>query len=212
MSKYTRLQLAKRVAWVCFYVVPAISVTWLALTRWNATPADASGVGVRQEPSGIPIDPKDDRTAELLAAFNALPPEPMWTLPPAPKGMRWTGTPRGPIEPSDITYGDWTPDTRPHMQAVIRHLESPAVRKAVAQFAAIETGGCRISSLYARDLRRAAKLLLARVRYDHAGLDNVDAAIDDLLTIYRFAATCCNSGIDIKLNLYLTPVHKYGSC
>lgn len=178
------------------YVAVGVGLLWLTAARWNGMPADPTGAGTgrAQPPSRIPIDPAEDRTREVLAALQALPPEPNWTLPPAPEGMCWAGTPSGPIDPYEIVDGPWTPETRPHMQAVIQYLETPAVRDALGLFAAIPPGGCRISDVHTSNIRRAAKLLGASARYHHAGRDDIDAAIDNLLALLRFSEVCFDSG------------------
>jgi hypothetical protein len=70
-----------------------------------------------------------------------------------------------PIQPSEATDGPWTPETRPHLKAVIDYLETPAAGDAVARLAAIKPGACRLTSAGAKSLRRAFWFLSAWARY-----------------------------------------------
>ncbi len=193
MSRKRPKRRLRRVVLALCVVALVVAVLWLGVTRWNGVPADTSGVTLDRMPSKIPIDPAIDRTKELLAALQSLPAEPTWTLPDPPKGMRWAGQPTGLLEPYEIVDGEWTPKTRPHMQAVIRHLNTPGVETALERFARIPAGGCRLSSGAASNLRRVGKLLGARARYQHAGLGNVDSAIDSLLTLMHLTGVWGNS-------------------
>ncbi len=173
---------------------------YIAATRWNGVPADTSLASFNDLPPRTPPDPKLDRTAAIMAAIAAIPPEPTWTLPPPPEGMRWDRSPTGPIELAEAVDGPWTPETRPHLKAVIDYLETPAVQDAVAQLAAIEPGVCRLTSASPKSLRRACWLLAAHARYNLEQHGDADAAIEDLLAILRLSATCYTA-FDIVVNL-----------
>jgi len=194
-----------RVGSVLFWTLLAGGIVWLAAARWNGVPADPSGGVVAGSPGSLPIDPALDRTTELVEALNALPPEPPFTLPPAPEGMRWKPIVYPSIQVTDALNGPWTPETRPHLQAVIDYVESPAVEAALARIAAIEPGGWRpfgptgVGIGPATTLRRAAKLLVARARYYHAGRGDLDAAIAELDAAYRLARLTSDSGVRIGL-------------
>lgn len=189
---HPRRHRARRIFGAAIPVCAAVAVVWLAAARWHGAPALRSHGATYI--SRIPIDPLTDRTEGLLSALNSLPPEPTWSLPEPPPGKKWAGTPSGPINPSRICDGPWSPETRPHMRAVIAFLESPEVKAALSRFAALSPGGCRLSSQRAADLRRAVDLLVARSRYQHTGRGDVDAAIDILLSVLRLSGICCNSG------------------
>ena len=123
MAKAALKRIRRTIA-VILYVALATGFVWLAITRWNGIPADPSGAGlVVGSPPPLPIDPKWDRTEELVAALAALPPLPKLVLPPPPPNMRWGKfkSAGGLIESSDILYGEWTPDTRPNLQGVVAH-------------------------------------------------------------------------------------------
>ena len=202
----TSISKPKRVWRFCarlLYVAVAVALVWLAAARWNGVPADPATAPVDEMPSRIPLDPALDRSAELIAALNAIPAEPAWTLPPPPPGMRWAGTPSKPIYPGEAIDGEWTPETRPHLQAVINYIESRSVQDALDRLARIEPGGCRVPATI-HDQNRAGKLLAARARYRQMAREDVDGALDDLLTIFRLAATCYNSGT------YITYIGAYG--
>lgn len=176
------------------YVTLATGLVWLAATRWNGVPADPSGASL---PVGSlpprPIDPKWDRTKELVAALAALPPLPKLVLPPPPPNMRWNSA-GGLIEPNDLLYGEWTPDSRPNLQAVVVHLNTPAARRAMEKLAAINPGGCRGGGVIRRTMFHAAKMFVGRARFRHAGRGDIDGALDDLATVYRLASIVSNSG------------------
>lgn len=196
MANKTWLRSIRRTVTAVCYAAIAAGLTWLAITRWNAVPADPSGASLAGSPSPLPIDPKWDRTEELTAALAGLPPAPNLVLPPPPAGMRWDKArlAGGPIVPPDINYGEWTPETRPHLQAVVTFLATPAVRAALEQLAEIERGGCRMNWHRWVEISRAAKLFIARARYRHAGLGDLDGALADLETVYRLACTLLDSG------------------
>ncbi len=196
MADKTWLKPIRRTITAVFYAAIAAGLIWLAITRWNGVPADPSGGGLAGSPSPLHIDPKWDRTAELTAALAGLPPVPNLVLPPPPPGMRWDKArlARGPIMPTDILHGEWTPETRPHLQAVVTFLATPAVHAALEQLAAIERGGCRMNWHRWVEISRAAKLFIARARYRHAGLGDLDGALADLETVYRLASTLLDSG------------------
>lgn len=184
---------------VLFYVTLGTGMLWLAIDRWNGSPANPDAMPMTGIPPGPPIDPEWDRTEELIAALEAIPQMPTMTLPPAPPGMEWTAAPNArPVNASDALRGAWTPETRPNLQGVIDYLESPAVRSAMDRLAAIEPGGWRPSTVggvgLLRLVRQATKLFVARARYHHAGFGDVDAAFADLEASYRIAAINYDSG------------------
>ena len=195
--------LARRLARACsvlFYAVVAGAIIWLAVTRWNGVPADPSAGIISGSVTSLPIDPGQDRTAELIAALGALPPAPALTLPPAPPGMRWKTTAWPTIEVSDALAGAWTPETRPNLQGVIAFLETPGVDKALARIGEIEPGGWRplgprgagVSSM--RSVRDTTKLFVARARYHHAGRADIHAALADLEAACRLTGIVFDSG------------------
>lgn len=163
-------------------------------------------------------DPSVDRTKDLVAAIQALPPEP--TFPPpttAPAGMRWiTGEdyqklkagqplrqyqspatlPRTISLDVNIAFtGPWTPDKRHHLQQIISYLESPGVSKALDQVAAVsDQPFCIADSESTRSgiglafMRQLARLFTARARYHLAEMDEFDAALRDIEAILELAA------------------------
>ena len=186
---------------ILFYVLLGGWIVWLGLTRWHGTPADPSGAKI----SGVfgpslPIDPAWDRTEVLTAALAAIPALPTWTPPSPPPGMRWSRQPSSPIDPIDALSGEWTPETRPHLQAVIEYLQTPAVEAALAQLAAIEPGGWRpldpqgpgLGGLIA--LRGAARLFVARARWHHTARADIDSALANLEGACLLAAIAIDSG------------------
>jgi hypothetical protein len=107
--------------------------------------------------------------------------------------MRWSKTPDSPVDPSEALHGPWTPENRPHLRAVIDQLATPAVQDVLARLAAMQPGKCWMAIETCDQTTRARDLLLARARYRHAGLNDIAAAIDDLETLMRLAATCSDS-------------------
>jgi hypothetical protein len=173
---------------------------YVLLTRWNGVPADPSGAAVADVYASPPIDPARDRTRELVAALNALPPEPAFTLPPPPKGRRWKATSVAFVHPGDALGGEWTPATRPHLQAVIDYLNTPAVQDVMSQLESIEPGGWRpfgpngVGIPAVREIRQSVTLFVVRARYRHAGLNDVNGALADLTAAYGISSTAFDSG------------------
>lgn len=197
-----RRSVARRVARLAsfgFYAGLLLWIAWLAVTRWNGVPADPSGAwGVAV--FSPPIDPELDRTAELTAALAAFPTVPPVVLPPAPQGMRWNTRRGTSSDLRGVRDGEWTAETRPYLQTAIRYLQTPGVRGAVARVAAIAPGGWRPMGSQGpgmagiADLRRAFALLVARARYYHAELGDIDAAFDELEVLYRLSSITTDSG------------------
>jgi hypothetical protein len=184
-----------------FYLLLAGAVIRLAVTRWNGVPADPRGpMASGTFGPSPPIDPGLDRTEALVAAFGALPPPPALVLPAAPAGMRWKAKGPTTIDVSDALNGEWDPETRPHLQGVIAFLETPALQAAMSRIASIEAGGWRPFGPQGRGLgamgpvRQVTRLFVARARYHHAGLGDVDAALADLAAAYRLAGITFDSG------------------
>lgn len=173
----------------CCYAAAGLWVVWLAASRWNGVPAaESNGATI---PAAESIDPALDRTAALTKALAAIPPLPRITLPEPPAGMRWRRV--GAAVPHDILNGEWTPETRPNLRSVVAYLQSPAVEEALGQLTAIDPGEWRASVQNTFALIAAVKLLVARARYRHEGLDDVDAAIDDFESVFRLCATAYRS-------------------
>ena len=202
----TPLDRVARVIRALCYLAALAGLVWLAATRWNGVPADRSGPAATAAMMtagsviSAPIDPARDRTGELLAALEALPPEPPLTLPPPPEGMRWKTTPRWPIDVRDTLCGEWTTEGRPNLQAVVAYLNTPALEAAMSQIAAVEPGGWRpfgpkgLGLAGMRVVRDAASLFVGRARYRHAALGDMPGALADLEAAYRFAAINYDSG------------------
>ena len=194
MTAKAALKRIRRTIAVVLYAALATGFVWLAITRWNGVPADASGAGIVGSQPPLAIDPKWDRTDELVAALAALPPPAKIVLPPAPPGMRWGSLKSRVMEPSDILYGEWTPETRPNLQTVVAYLKTEAVKQAMERFAAIRLGGCRSGAVSLGAVRQAARLFAGRARYRHVELGDIDGALSDLETVYRLASIGLNSG------------------
>jgi hypothetical protein len=184
---------------VLFYVVSCAWITWIALTRWNGRPADPDAISRFQSGIGVPIDPETDRTEELQEALDRLPPIPTFTLPPPPEGMMWVSPPTGggsPMAWAPIAWealdGEWTPETRPVLEAIVKHLESPEVIQALDLLASIEPGGIRSANHSA--MRETVGLLGARMRYQCSQRNDADAAIKDYRTALRLAGLNYGSG------------------
>ncbi len=185
-------------------------LVYLAASRWNGTPADPNGA-VATDYYAIPtIDAEWDRTDELVAALGALPPLPPLKLPTPPDGMRWNSAGTRPIFPRDALNGQWTPETRPNLVGVIDYLNAPAVEDAMSRIAAVEPGGWRPfgsrgqGAVGLGQLRNAVRLFLARARYRHAGLGDLNGALADLEAVYRIAVTTCDSGEPAGLQMALS--------
>lgn len=190
MTARTCLKPIRRTIAAVLYAAIAAGLIWLAITRWNGVPADPSGAGLAGSPPPVPIDPKWDRTEELVAALSTLPPLPKLVPPPAPPGMRWGlfSSAGGAIEPGDILCGEWTPETRPNLQGVVAYLNTPSVQEAMEGLAAIRPGGCRRGAVRPSDIGKAATMFVGRARFRHATLGNIDGALADLETVYRLAS------------------------
>ncbi len=158
---------------------------FILISRWDGVPPLAhmmtSGLG-----SPPPhIDPALDRTEELFAALAKIPPFPTYTMPPPPVGMEWNRS-GGTVDPTAALAGEWTPQTRPHLEALIRYLEDPALEAALADLAGIEPGSCSAGAYLNRGMpHTAARILTARARYRHAELRDFDGAMEDLELVYR---------------------------
>ncbi len=175
---------------------------YLRLTVMPPRPMDRYYAGLCPErtPSA------DDVTAELLPVLLTLGQDITFNCPPPPKGMAWDwrqgGLPSSPDHPSvppfgildvlDTLNGDWGPATRPHLQAVMAHLELGLTRRELDELRAWRGRAwcyCTWAELSGqsgvvthRKVRAAVKVLAADARYQHAQLHDTDAAWEDLKT------------------------------
>ncbi len=141
----------------------------------------------------LEIDPTLDRTKELVAALEALPPEPKLSYPPAPEGMEWA-----PAPPSwgitSALNGEWSPATRPDQYTAIQHFQQPEVARALDRLVAIKPGFWRVAEPGFAGMRRAAKNLVVRARYYHAERGDTDAALADLVGVLGLGSFGYGSG------------------
>lgn len=173
-----------------------------------------------------PIDPAEDRTEDLLAAFGDLPTG--WAInwpAPAPSGMQWeaawedperwnpptsggSATPSGAI-PFDVSValeGDWRPAERLHQGKAVEYLEHPETVAAMARiaelsgepfsFALLATAPGAIPAY--TPVRQAARLFTARARY-HAEQGDFAAAGEDIETVLKLTAGVEREGPLISL-------------
>lgn len=175
-------------------------ILWVAVTRWDGRPAleyVAVSPGVS---AGPPIEIELDRTDDLVAVFSAIPPAPALKLPSPPDGMRWTMPSRGTVAVDDVSSGEWTLDSRPHLRAAVEYILSPAVETALRKLSDIQPGGWRPDRLRGTGrpgligARRAAKILVARARYHFAARGDVEAALAELGVVYRLSEIVYDSG------------------
>ncbi len=137
---------------------------------------------------------ENDRSAEVASILAVAAMPAMYSLPEAPAGYRWAegvGPLRGPahsrrvdLRPDDVLLGPWTPESRPHLAAVIAHLGDPAVKSRIDALVELSEAdwrfdpwgvlGPRVPPL--RFLETVTPMLLARARYEHAQRGDVDAA------------------------------------
>ncbi|RJP41611.1 MAG: hypothetical protein C4547_01585 [Phycisphaerales bacterium] len=121
-------------------------------------------------PPGRPVE--GDATQLLLAALDAIPTPPALTLPAPPAGRRWipNDMSRFGLIVEDALTGSWMPASRPHLDAVIAYLESPATAAAISKLCDLTGRPTDARSGLAdfnrfSQYRQAAKLLAAHARY-----------------------------------------------
>jgi hypothetical protein len=182
-----------------FYLALLGWIAWIAVTRWYGKPVDPEALTQFQYGISLPIDPDTDRTEELQEAFDHLPPIPTFTLPPPPEGMKWEGTQKAPsvLRIWDALAGEWTPETRPVLAAIIKYLELPEVTRALELIASIGPGGIRSANHSA--MRETMSILVARMRYQCAQRNSVDAMFEDYQTALRLSALNYGSGTLIHM-------------
>ncbi|MGD8452312.1 MAG: hypothetical protein PVJ57_10880 [Phycisphaerae bacterium] len=137
----------------------------------------------------------NDVTAELTEVLLPLTQLVPLTLPPPPEGMEWTWHRRGPLtclEIRDAVRGEWTPASRPQLQAVIAHLEDNltglrilnlhALRGRPWQFDFDNSIQPNYRGITWSNRRYPVQLLVADARYQHAQRGDLAAAWRDLQT------------------------------
>ena len=137
----------------------------------------------------------DDVTDEVAAIVFSLTKDVPFQSPAPPKGMAWDWSssyqPKT-LSVGDVIYGEWTPPTRPHLQAVVAHLGSPGIREQIENLHRLRGRPWHFDTwawlaaydgeaLYAQ-VRYAVRTLVADARYQHAQRGDVDAAWEDLKT------------------------------
>lgn len=173
-----------------------------------------------------PVDPAEDRTADLLAAFGDLPTG--WAInwpAPAQPGMEWeaawedperwnpptgggSATPSGAI-PFDVSValeGDWRPAERLHQGKAVEYLEHPETVAAMARIAELSGEPFSFALLATAPgaipvytpVGQAARLFTARARY-HAEQGDFAAAGEDIETVLKLAAGVEREGPLISL-------------
>ena len=175
-ESYLRFERETRLASWVIYLGCTAWVVWVGATRWNAVPDGAA----------LSIDPDLDRTRELVAALEALPPDPPLSFPPAPEGMSWAPGQRW-WDAVSIRAGEWSPATRPDQYTAMKHFQTAEVTRALSMLAAVEPGGWRVEIPWLSGMCRAASLLAMRARYRQAERGDVDAALADLRATLRLA-------------------------
>lgn len=188
----------RRVAALLAACALVLWVDIIAWSRWDGVPATPYGVNqTYRAVFEYPVDPARDRSQELKTALSSLPPLPKLVLPQAPEGKRWEPIKtwnNGLIDLDDANNGAWTPATRPNLQGVIAYLKDPATEDALDKLAAIRPGVARLPIGLIENARSAEQLLVARARLNHAGRNDVDAALGDLETAYRLGAMLIEAG------------------
>ncbi len=184
---------------LCYLALIAYVVR-LGVTRWNSLPANPHG-GLQPGVPGVPpIDSDQDRTAELTAALSAFPALPAFTPPEAPDRDCWHLQTGMLVVVADALNGSWTPESRPHLQAVNAYITSPSVQSVVERLAAVPPGGWRPlradgpGMAGGRIVRAPARLLVVRSRYLHSEIGDIDAAVEQMRIVHRLNALVRNSG------------------
>jgi len=147
----------------------------------------------------LPPPEPGDATHELADIVVALTPSPNFTLPDPPDGMMWEGEIPGwssgtaTLVPSDALQGPWEPASRPHLRAVIEHLELPTARASITKLRELRGYPFRTHIAFwgppppeacpsLPEIRQLAKALVVDARYQHAHRGDVEAAWEDLKT------------------------------
>ena len=183
-----------QLARLVIFAALAALLTHYAYTRLTTQPP----VAVENLYDAIPRTwkpPPDDATSEVLTVIQAFSNPVVFTPPLAPTGMTWDwsrsgGPPPATLDVTDALNGHWTPNERPHLQAVIAHLESPTTR---GQFARLQAlcgrpwhfdiwGSFAAGNSTLSDLRATAKALATEARYQHTHRSDVRAAWEGLKT------------------------------
>ena len=158
-ESYLRFERETRLASWVIYLGCAVWVVWVGATRWLAAPTAPTAA---TNAAVLRIDAGLDRTEEVVAALEMLPPDPPLSYPPAPEGMAWA--PNAPGGFYLVLDGEWSPATRPDQFTMIQHLQTPGVTRSLDMLAAVEPGGWHVEILWLSAIRHAARLLLARAR------------------------------------------------
>ncbi|MBU0637432.1 MAG: type II secretion system protein GspG [Planctomycetes bacterium] len=147
--------------------------------------------GRRAADSQNPAPPPPDEGTRILAkVLDSFPARPVLNLKPPP-GMRWDPpVQQQPLEIDDVRTGPWDLDGRPFLRAAAAHLASQPVSDFLASLIAVRGHSYRVEELGTsgaltigpHEIRRTARLLVARARYQHAERHDVAAAWGDLKT------------------------------
>ncbi len=115
-----------------------------------------------------------------------------------PEGMQWYGSSTH-VDPFSALSGDWTPETRPNLTALIAYLEQDDVVEALDALSKIEHGV--FADVYgdgrgflSSQAKLMTQLLLVRSRYRAESLEDLSRSFDDIMLAYRVAAMMKDSG------------------
>lgn len=193
------MKLSVVIRW-CLLIALICWAGWLIVDRWSGVPAKQTTLlALGELLSSIPIDPSMDRTAELLKAMDAFPPPVPLNIPPAPERMKWFMVNQQ-MEARTSLSGEWTPEKRPNLVALATYFEDSETKAAFELLSTIQSGGFRdphdnhVRSFPQR-YRELIRMCMARARYYHAQVSDLDTAIDDLRTALALSSLAYQSGV-----------------
>ncbi len=127
----------KRIGRIARWSVGFALAVWFGCYAYFCLTAEPPGA----DPSlWEPVARRDtvDATDELIAILDTIPAPPTFTLPEPPAGQRWLqSATTDPLDIDDALRGDWTPETRPYLRAIIAYLETPAIGTAAEKLYAM---------------------------------------------------------------------------
>ena len=140
--------------------------------------------GVLRQPAADTSD--DEATAELAGAIARLPS--FLGATPATVPVTFTG---GAGDLSDALRGEWTPQSRPFLTKIIKHITSPKMDSVLDDFVNASGGGWTMSydfggaglaaTVTPWNLQEPINALLVRARLMHAERNDAAGALSDLL-------------------------------
>lgn len=133
--------------------------------------------------------PDDDATADLAGAIARLPSFAGAATTIAPNPFMGNRT-----EVADALRGDWTPQSRPFLTKIIKHITSPKVNSVLDDLVEVSDNNWTMSDTLGVgtpamvtpwDLREPIDALLVRARLKHVERNDATGALSDLLAALR---------------------------